>query len=304
MNCLFLSTMATILITGGTGLIGKELTKKLTNRGHVVNILSRNPKKNNEFRWSLKENFIDKDAFTNVSHIIHLAGAGIADKRWTNERKQELIDSRVKTASLLFNKIQEYKTPLKTFISASAIGYYGAITSDEIFTEEDDPENDFISKVCVKWENEAHKFEHLDVSVTILRTGIVLTKSDGALQKMNTPLFLSSLGSGKQYMPWIHIDDLCALYIKAVEDKKFTGIFNAVAPEHQTNENFTKTLATTLKKTLFPFNVPSFVLKTVLGEMAYVLLNGSRVSAKKVSKSYSFNFPDLQSALNNIYNGK
>lgn len=295
--------MATIVITGGTGLIGRELTKKLTNNGHIVNILTRSPKKSNEFLWDVKDNFIDKDAFNNVTHIIHLAGAGIADKRWTNKRKKELISSRVKTANLLFNKIQEYKVPLKSFISASGIGYYGAITSNKIFTEDDKPEGDFISKICVKWEKAAFQFEEKEIPVTILRTGVVLTKKGGALQKMNTPLFLSALGDGKQYMPWIHLDDLCSLYIKSIENKNFTGIFNAVAPEHQTNESFTKILSKIINKPMLPFNAPSFVLKTALGEMAYVLLKGSRVSSKKTSEFYTFNFPDLKSALNNIYNG-
>ncbi|RLJ99724.1 hypothetical protein C8N27_2393 [Tenacibaculum discolor] len=301
-ECLFLSTMATILITGGTGLIGKELTKKLTSKGHVVNILTRTPKKNNEFRWNVKESFIDKDAFNNVSHIIHLAGAGIADKRWTNERKKELINSRVKTANLLFNKVQEYQVPLEKFISASGIGYYGAVTSDKVFTEKDKPENDFISKICVKWENAALQFEQIDIPVTILRTGVVLSKNGGALQKMNTPLFLSALGNGKQYMPWIHVDDLCELYSKAIEDKDFNGIFNAVAPEHQTNESFTKLLGKSINKPVLPMNAPSFILKTALGEMAYILLKGSRVSSKKTNSNYTFIFPTLKTALTNIYN--
>lgn len=294
--------MGTILITGGTGLIGKELTKKLTSKGYVVNILTRSPKKNNEFRWNVKENFIDKDAFTNVEYIIHLAGAGIADKRWTNERKKELIDSRVKTTTLLFNKIQEYQIPLKKFISASGIGYYGAITSDKIFTENDKPENDFISKICMKWEAATRQFQQIGVPITILRTGVVLSKNGGALQKMNTPLFLSALGNGKQYMPWIHIDDLCRLYIKAIEDNNFSGVYNAVAPEHQTNESFTKLLGKVINKPVLPMNAPSFILKTALGEMAYILLKGSRVSSKKTNSAYNFIFPSLKTALTNIYN--
>jgi uncharacterized protein (TIGR01777 family) len=294
--------MGTILITGGTGLIGKELTKKLTSKGYVVNILTRSPKKNNEFRWNVKESFIDKDAFTNVEYIIHLAGAGIADKRWTNERKKELIDSRVKTTTLLFNKVQEYQIPLKKFISASGIGYYGAITSDKIFTENDKPENDFISKICMKWEAATRQFQQIGVPITILRTGVVLSKNGGALQKMNTPLFLSALGNGKQYMPWIHIDDLCRLYIKAIEDNNFSGVYNAVAPEHQTNESFTKLLGKVINKPVLPMNAPSFILKTALGEMAYILLKGSRVSSKKTNSAYNFIFPSLKTALTNIYN--
>ncbi|WP_417785321.1 TIGR01777 family oxidoreductase [Tenacibaculum sp.] len=294
--------MGTILITGGTGLIGKELTKKLTSKGYVVNILTRSPKKNNEFRWNVKESFIDKDAFTNVEYIIHLAGAGIADKRWTNERKKELIDSRVKTTTLLFNKVQEYQIPLKKFISASGIGYYGAITSDKIFTENDKPENDFISKICMKWEAATRQFQQIGVPITILRTGVVLSKNGGALQKMNTPLFLSALGNGKQYMPWIHIDDLCRLYIKAIEDNNFSGVYNAVAPEYQTNESFTKLLGKVINKPVLPMNAPSFILKTALGEMAYILLKGSRVSSKKTNSTYNFIFPSLKTALTNIYN--
>lgn len=294
--------MGTILITGGTGLIGRELTKKLMSKGHSVNILTRTPKKSNEFRWDIKEEFIEKEAFTNVKYIIHLAGAGIADKRWTNERKQELINSRVKTAGLLFKKVQEYQVPLKKFISASGIGYYGAITSDKTYTEKDKPENDFISKICVKWEAAAHQFEQIDVPVTILRTGVVLSKNGGALQKMNTPLFLAALGSGKQYMPWVHIDDLCELYIKSVEDSNFKGIFNAVAPEHQTNDSFTKLLGKVINKPVLPLNAPSFILKTALGEMASILLKGSKVSSKKTNSTYNFISPSLKTALTNIYN--
>lgn len=292
-----------VLISGGTGLIGKALTKKLEQKGYDVAILSRNPKKNNEYKWSVNDNYIDEKALENTEYIIHLAGAGIADKRWTTSRKKELINSRVKTATLLYNKVLEHKTPLKKFISASGIGYYGAITVDTIFTEKDKPENDFISKICKKWEAAALQFEEQHIPIAILRTGVVLTKTGGALQKMNTPLFLSALGNGKQYMPWIHINDLCNLYITAIENKNFTGIYNAVAPEHQTNESFTKKLSEVIKKPVLPFNAPSFVLKTALGEMAYILLKGSRVSSDKTKKIFTFNYPDLQSALNEIYNG-
>lgn len=294
--------MTKILITGGTGLIGKQLQKQLQEKNYEVVILTRNPKSKNEFLWNIKDNFIDEKAFENTTHIIHLAGAGIADKRWTTDRKKELINSRVKSTNLLLKKIKEYQTPLKKFISASGIGYYGAITSDKIFIEEDQPENDFISEICVKWEKSVHQFKELEISTTILRTGIVLSKNGGALQKMNTPLFLSALGSGKQYMPWIHIDDLCNLYIKAIEDTSFTGVFNAVASEHQTNQSFTKILGTVLKKSVLPMNAPSFVLKTALGELAYILLNGSRVSSKKIEESgFQFQFKTLNKALQNLF---
>ncbi|MDO6813328.1 TIGR01777 family oxidoreductase [Tenacibaculum soleae] len=293
--------MTKILITGGTGLIGKRLQKKLIEKKYEVVILSRNPKKKNEFLWNISNEFIDDNAFANITHIIHLAGAGIADKRWTDEQKKILIDSRVQSANLLLKKTKELKIQLKGFISASGIGYYGAITSDKIFTEDDLPENDFISKVCVQWEKAAHQFKKLNIPVTIIRTGIVLSEIGGALPKINTPLFLANIGSGKQYMPWIHIDDLCNIYLKAIKTNNFTGTYNAVAPEHQTNKNFTKILSKVIHKPVLPFNVPSFILKIILGEMNVLLLKGSPISYKKTEKHYSFIFSDLKSALKDIY---
>lgn len=293
--------MVTVLISGGTGLIGKQLQQKLLEKNYQVKVLTRNPKAENEFRWDIKENFIDVAAFENVTHIIHLAGAGIADKRWTTERKKELINSRVKSANLLFKKVKELEIPLQNFVSGSAIGYYGAITSDRIFTEENKPANDFISEICIKWEKSVLQFKTLEIPTTILRTGIVLSKKGGALEKMNTPLFLSALGNGNQFMPWIHIEDLCNLFIKAIKDNSFTGIYNAVAPEHKTNKSFTKTLGKVLKKPVLPMNAPSFVLKTALGELAYLLLNGSRVSSKKVEETgYQFHYKTLEKALTNL----
>ncbi|TVZ57100.1 hypothetical protein OD91_2406 [Lutibacter sp. Hel_I_33_5] len=293
--------MSKILISGGTGLIGEILHEKLVENNHEVRILSRNPTKSNEYKWNIKEKYIDEKVFTDLDFIIHLAGAGIANKCWTNKRKQEIIDSRVQSTNLLFKKITELKTPLKGFISASGIGYYGAMTSDTIFKEDDKPENDFISNVCVLWENAVKKYNQINIPTTILRTGIVLTKNGGALSKMNTPIFLSSLGNGKQYMPWIHIDDLCNLYIKAIEDNTFTGIYNAVAPEHQTNLSFTRTLGTVLSKTILLIKIPSFVLKTVFGELAKILLYGSRVSSKKITKTgFEFEFKTLNKALTNL----
>ncbi|CAL2083031.1 TIGR01777 family oxidoreductase [Tenacibaculum sp. 190524A05c] len=293
--------MAKILLTGGTGLIGKVLEKKLIQKNHEVQILTRNPRKENHFKWDIKKSFIDDNAFQNLDYIIHLAGAGIADKKWTKSRKAELINSRVESANLLYSKVKELNVPLKGFISSSGIGYYGAITSEKVYTEEDEPADDFIAKICIEWENAAHQFQNNNIPVTILRTGVVLSKDGGALQKMNTPLFLSALGNGKQYVPWIHIEDLCNLYIKAIEDENFKGIYNGVAPDHQTNSSFTKTLGQVLKKLVTPINVPGFVLKTVLGELAVIVLAGSRVSYKKVEQHYNFEFEDLKKALQHIY---
>jgi uncharacterized protein (TIGR01777 family) len=291
--------MAKIIITGGTGLVGKRLSKLLIDKNHEVVILSRNPSKENEFKWDISSNYIDEKALLRTDYIIHLAGAGIADKRWTKERKQVIIDSRVNSANLLFDNINKLKINLKGFISASGIGFYGAITSDTIFEETDNPGNDFLSEVCQKWENAAHQFSTKNIPVTILRTGIVLSDKGGALDKMKTPI-ISPLGSGKQFLPWIHIDDLCEIYIKSIEDN-LTGVFNAVAPQHQTSITFSKALAKSIKKPYLPIGVPPFMLKLLFGEMAVILLEGSRISAKKIEKSgYSFRFNTLKKAFNNL----
>lgn len=293
--------MSKVLITGGTGFIGNHLTELLLKKGYEVAILSRNPKKENEYKWDISKNYIDEKALENTSYIIHLAGAGIADKRWTSPRKKVLINSRVKTTNLLFEKVKALHINLKGFISASGIGYYGAVNSEKIFTESDNPANDFIAKICVEWEKSTQQFKKLNIPVTILRTGVVLAKNKGALSKINTPLFLTTLGSGKQYMPWIHIDDLCNLYLYTIEKKSFKGIFNAVAPEHQTNKSFTKALGKTVQKPVLPIHIPSFLLKILLGEMAVILLKGSRVSAKNTEKHYQFKFSSLTTVLTHIY---
>lgn len=292
--------MTKVLITGGTGLVGSLLSKMLKENNHEVVILSRNPKKKNEFKWDISKNYIDELAFEKVEYIIHLAGAGIADERWTDSRKQIIIESRVKTANLIYDNIKKHNINLKGFISASGIGYYGAITSDKIFEEIDIAGSDFLGEVCVKWEDAAHQFKKLNIPVTILRTGIVLSKNGGALEKMKTPV-ISVLGSGKQYLPWIHIDDLCQIYIDAIV-KDWQGIFNAVAPEHHNSKSFSKILAKSISRPFVPINVPAFGLKLVFGDMSKILLEGSRVSAKKIEKNgYSFRFRTLEKALKNLF---
>lgn len=292
--------MAKILITGGTGLVGTQLVKMLSQHNHEVVILSRNPKNKNEFKWDISSNFIDEKALLKTEYIIHLAGAGIADKRWSDKRKQTIIDSRVKTANLLFDKINELNIELKGFISASGIGYYGAVTSNKIFKETDTPGTDFLADVCTKWESAALQFEKNKIPVTILRTGVVLSKEGGALERMKTPI-ISPLGSGKQYMPWIHIEDLCQMYINAVEEN-IKGIYNAVAPEHHTSKTFSKELAKSINKPYLGIGVPSFLLKILFGKMAVILLEGSRISSKKIEKNrgFSFRFSSLDKALSKL----
>lgn len=295
--------MAKILISGGTGLIGKELSKRLYEKGHEIAIIGRTNQIQIPYQiYSWNE--IEK--IENVDYIIHLAGANIGEKRWTVKRKKQILDSRIETSNLLFEKIPPKSKNLKAIISASAIGFYGAINSDKIFTEEDAAANDFLGETCKKWEESVDKFQKLGIRIVKIRTGVVLTKTGGALAKMIVPFkfgFGSALGNGKQFMPWIHIEDLCDIYTKAIEEKQIQGIFNAVAPEFTTNYNFTKTLAKLMNKAFWFPNVPSFVLKLMFGKMAEILLKGSRVSPQKIIDSgFTFKFPNLEKALADLTN--
>lgn len=293
--------MVSVLITGGTGLVGQLLQQKLADKGYSVRVLTRNPIQKNEFYWNLATNEIDEKAFENLAYIIHLAGAGIADKRWTAQRKQEIIDSRTTSSLLLYNTIKKLKLPLKGFIAASAIGYYGAITSDIIFKETDAPETDFLGDVCQQWEQANLAFNELHIPTTILRTGIVLSENGGALSKMNTPIAINPIASGKQFIPWIHIEDLTNLFIKAIEDTSFTGIYNAVAPEHQTSKSFSKALAKKSNKLFLPIGVPTFLLQLLFGQMSILLTTGSRVSSEKLKKSgYTFSYKKLDKAFDDL----
>ncbi|PCI34652.1 MAG: TIGR01777 family protein [Flavobacteriaceae bacterium] len=299
----------TVLITGGTGLIGRQLSKLLFDKGYIIRILSRSKNKGQHnnyqyYNWNITKKEIDVAALKNVDYIIHLAGAGIADKRWTATRKKNIVDSRVDSALLLFNTLQQINhRPLK-FIAASGIGYYGAVTSDTIFTEKDPAHIDFLGNTCKLWENSSLKFEEASIPTTILRTGIVLSKKGGALEKLRQTFkfkFGSALGNGKQYMPWIHIDDLCQTYLHSIENKEFTGIYNTVAPTHETNYEFTKALISQHKHVVLLPNVPSFLLKLLLGSMSEMVLYGSRVSAEKLERiGFKFRYDTLEKALEDL----
>lgn len=294
-----------ILITGAGGLIAHELSKKLE-KDFTVRFLTRKKKHSNEFEWNIKNKTIDDAAFEGVSHIIHLAGANISEKRWTDERKKELISSRVDSADLILKTLQEKKIRLKSFISASGINYYGTKTTDAIFNENNQPGNDFLSEVVVLWERAADQFKEQNLAerVVKIRTAVVLSEKDGALKKMLPPIRMgigAPLGTGKQYMPWIHIEDICTIYEFALKNNTMDGAFNAVSPQHTTNENLTKKIAEVLKKPLFMPNIPGFVLKLIFGELADALLEGSRASAEKIQNAgFQFKFPDLKKALEHL----
>jgi hypothetical protein len=298
--------MTNILITGGTGLIGQHLSNFLTKKGYKVLILSRTKNKDTtSFYWNIEKNYIDKQAIIQADYIIHLAGANIAEKRWTKARKELLINSRVKTANLLFEAVKKWNPSLKGFISASGIGYYGAITTTKKFTEKDKPANDFISEICVKWENAAKQFKTIGCRTIILRTGIVFAQQKSALQKIAMPIKLglgSAIGTGNQFIPWIHINDLCEMYVSAIKNNNLKGIYNAVAPEPVTNKELSKAIASILKKSLWLPNIPPILMKIIFGEMAVILLEGSIISSKKIEKTgFNFKFPTIKEALNNLF---
>ncbi|PIF46135.1 hypothetical protein CLU96_3154 [Chryseobacterium sp. 52] len=298
-----------ILITGAGGMIARELSKKIE-KEYTVRFLTRKKKHDNDFEWDIKKGTIDESALDNVSHIIHLAGANISEKRWTQERKQELISSRVDSAGLLLETIRKKKIKLKSFISASGINYYGTVTTDKIYTEDDASGNDFLSEVVVVWEKAADDFKEQNLAerVVKIRTAVVLSEKDGALKKMVPTIQYgigSALGSGKQYMPWIHIEDICSIYETALKNPAMDGAYNAVSPQHTTNENLTGKIAEVLKKPLFMPNVPAFVLKLIFGELADALLEGSRASSQKIQDTgFQFKFPDLKNALENLLKAK
>ncbi len=201
----------------------------------------------------LDKKILAKETIDTADFIIHLAGANIGEKRWTAKRRQLIIDSRVKSGQWIFEKIQENKIKLNAFISASATGYYGTLVADKIFSETDPPSNDFLGNTCQQWEQSADSFQKTGIRTVKIRTGVVLTKRGGALAKMAFIIkkgFGAAFGNGRQYIPWIHIDDLCGIYIKAVEDTGMSGAYNAVAPDFRTNRDFTRTLARVLKRPL------------------------------------------------------
>lgn len=298
--------MSKILITGASGLIGTKLSSFLSQKGYEIIHLSRNKKngKFKSFQWNIETGFLERGALENVDHIIHLAGAGIADKRWTTKRKKEIIDSRVKSAELLFNEISNLEKKPKSFISASAVGYYGAVTSEIIYSENDKPGDDFVTEVSKLWESSAKQFSDLGIRTVQLRFGVVLSPNGGALKKMLLPTKLgigSALGSGKQYLPWIHILDAIRAIEKCVVDDNINGAYNLVSPSSDDYNSFARTLAKVLKKPLFAPNVPSFLLKLIFGEMSQIILEGSRVSSQKLNDSgFEYGFNNLENALNDL----
>ncbi|MHA7130466.1 TIGR01777 family oxidoreductase [Algoriphagus namhaensis] len=294
--------MKNILITGGSGLIGQKITQLLENKGYQVAWLSRSMQERKSFLWNVKKGHIDPEATEWADAIIHLAGAGVAEKRWTDERKKLILESRTKSTALLHDAIANAVNKPNAFISASAVGYYGFNTGPSLMEENDAPGSDFLAVVVKAWEKEVRRIEELHLRTVLLRIGIVLDAQGGALKEMLKPPVAAPLGSGDQWMSWIHVEDLAKMFIFALEKTTLQGTFNAVGPNPATNQELTKAAAEAVGKPYVGLGVPKFVLQLVLGEMSAMVLGGNRVSSQKIQKAgFDFDYADLKEAMKSIF---
>lgn len=293
----------TVLITGGSGLIGTHLSRLLQANGYQVRHLSRRRAINAEFptySWQIEQNTIDHDAIDkSVETIIHLAGAGIGDKRWTPKRKADIVHSRTASTQLLIKYLQNQPNCVQTFIGGSAIGYYGN-SGNNIVSETDLPsDHSFLSSTTQQWENAYQPLlANTNLRSVILRIGIVLAKNGGALPKMAIASrwgIAAYFGNGKQYMSWICIDDLCRLFLYAIKNQHIQGTYNAVATQVLNNKTFMQLLAQYLSKnSTWAVPVPSWLLRATMGEMADVVLHGCHASnAKIIATGFQFQSPNF-----------
>lgn len=310
--------MATVLLTGGTGMIGSYLQELLTAKGYTVIVLVRDKvpetspsNKNISYaKWNVEQGLIDPDAIAAADHIIHLAGAGVADKRWSKKRKQEILESRTQSGALLVKALKEIPNKVKTVVSASAIGWYGPDTNtskQKGFAETRPNATDFLGTTCKQWEESIKPVEALNKRLVIYRFGIVLSNSGGALAEFKKPLkagIATILGNGRQTISWIHIDDLCRLLLFAIEQENISGVYNAVAPKPVSNKELVLTLAKLLRNDFYiPVYVPSFALQLKMGEMSIEVLKSATVSAEKISGAgFTFLYPSIEAALGQLTN--
>jgi len=308
--------MSTVLIAGGTGLIGKNLTSHLINKGYDVIILSRKPvTETNEKQityatWDINKQEIDSNALSKADYIIQLSGAGVMDKRWTSKYKKEIVESRTKTSQLIIKGLQQNENKVKAVISASAIGWYGKDPSTDVrhwdgFKESDKSDTGFLGETCRLWEDSIEPVTAMDIRLVKLRQGIILSNDGGAFTEFKKPLrfgIAAILGSGKQMISWIHIDDVCRMFIYAIENENLSGIYNAVAPSPVSDKQFIIKTAELLRKGFYiPLYVPNFFLKLILGEKSIEILKSATVSCNKIkSEGFTFLYPSLDVALGEL----
>jgi uncharacterized protein (TIGR01777 family) len=300
----------TILITGGTGLVGKAITKVLVDKGYSVIILSRTPKSSSQpgisyAVWDPSNNKIDKDALEKATVIINLAGTSVAEKRWSENRKREIVESRVSSGKTIVNALAAKANNVHTVINASAIGWYGPDAPGKIpFRETASHSDDFLGNTCYQWEEAIKPVTEMDKRLIIFRIGIVLDKSGGAYPQLTLPLKFRTLawfGSGKQVTSWIHIEDLAAMFLFALEHKEMRGVYNAVATEPVTNKELIKEVAKSMKGVFIPVPVPAAALKLGLGEMSVEVLKSATVSNEKIlSEGFNYKFPDIEKAVKDL----
>lgn len=299
----------TILVTGGTGLLGKPLTSHLLEKGYTIHLLSRSDRKSDNvniktFTWDVYKREIDPKCINGIDAVIHLSGENIAEKPWTKERKKKIIESRTQSIGLIYDLLRKTKDhQCKAVISASAIGFYSD-RGDEVMTEKDKPGNNFLAQSCIAWERAADEGNNLQLRVVKFRTGVVLSADGGAYPQLNQLVksgFGASLGSGKQWFPWIHIRDVIRMYDFALENEQLKGVYNMAAPNPVTNKELTKAIAKKYKKLLWLPNVPAFVLRVLMGEMSIMVLGSTRTAADKIQKAgFTFDFLTIDDALKNI----
>lgn len=310
--------MSIVLITGGTGLVGKRLTAILIDKGYEVIILSRHPPQEvypsdlvSYAPWNIELQTIDASAIAKADYVIHLAGAGVADKRWSTERKKEIIKSRTLSSALLVKGLQENNNQIRAVVSASAIGWYGSDTRENKkkgFEEDAPGDTGFLGETCRLWEESIDPVEAMHKRLVKLRIGIVLSKEGGALASFIKPLksgLATVLGPGSQIVSWIHIDDLCRLFMYALENEEMRGVYNAVAPNPVTNKQLVVQLAKTMRGRFYiPVYVPAFILQILLGEMSIEVLKSATVSGYKIKTAgFSFLYPAIDVALKQLIHG-
>ena len=307
--------MPVVLICGGSGLIGQRLTAMLIEKGYEVTIITRSPQKarnatgNPSYAlWDPEKETIDAAAVSGADYIINLAGAGIADKRWTAQRKKEITDSRVQSGRTIVKALQQYDNKVKAVVNSSGIGWYGEddpAKGDKKFTEDDPPAPGFLGDTCKAWEESIQPVKALGKRLVILRTGIVLSNKGGALSEFAKPVKFGIaviLGSGKQVVSWIHIDDLCRIFLYAIKNESLHDVYNATAPVPADNKSLTIAIAKKIKGSFFiTAHVPSFILKLMLGELSAEVLKSTTVSSSKLrATGFQFIYPSIEAAIQQL----
>lgn len=300
-----------VLIAGGAGLLGNRLSEYLTKGGYSVVHLSRNPQPDSKyptFHWDVEKKIIDTSAFNDVDFVINLAGEGIANKKWTKAQKEKIISSRVESNQLLKATFIENNFLPKKYISAAAIGYYG--NSDTIeFDEDSKPvSSGFLPECCQIWENAIQDMQSIGIPTAWIRIGIVLSTQGGALQKMlqTAKLGLNTyFGNGKQTSSWIHIDDLCKIFLHLLENEKAVGVYNGCSPAPVSNYQMSKVIAKEISPISFVLPLPAFLIKIIFGEMSALLLDSTKVFPKKlISESFIFEYTALEKAIRDLWKRK